>query len=443
MLQSLLTLRRLAAISALAALPIPALALTITPSNDAFGLANTLFLNSPGLSIQSATVTSGSFGQLGTYQNTTGTYGLPLTGIVLSSGNVSDYGSGPNAFAGLTTNFGTPATEEQQAILEPITGQNAHFDVADLSIDFFADALTSSVTFFAAFGSEEFPEFVGSSFIDGFGLFVNGTNVAGVLQTGGAAGDPLLPVNINHPDMTNIAGTELDGILAPNGSPVLRFDIPVTPGAVNNFQIILADASDAVLDTTVYLSSFFADNGGGGGDGAGTSEFNPLLPSNLPDPETGAFVIELPEDLAENQIVWIDPPVAVGYTYALDGIGAFASIVAPSLATVADLDGYTVTIAGMNYLLAPGATLDLVALGLNGITGFTLTGIDPLLLLDPVNTAAFPLGVSLVGISGPLTIIQTPITVDTAVVPLPASGLLLMGGLGAVLALRRRRAART
>ena len=39
--------------------------------------------------------------------------------------------------------------------------------------------------------AEEFPEFVGDSFIDGFGLFVNGENVAF------ANGDP---INVNHPD---------------------------------------------------------------------------------------------------------------------------------------------------------------------------------------------------------------------------------------------------
>lgn len=40
--------------SALVLAPTATLALVVTPTNDAFGLANTLFLNTPGLAIQGA-----------------------------------------------------------------------------------------------------------------------------------------------------------------------------------------------------------------------------------------------------------------------------------------------------------------------------------------------------------------------------------------------------
>lgn len=421
---------RFLATTAIVLLPAAAQALTITPTSDAFGLANTLFLNSGGVSVTSTGIVSGSFGQFGTYQNAAGTYGLPVTGIVLSSGNVSDYGAGPNTSSATTTGFDIEATEDQQALLGPITGEPIHFDVAQLSIDFFADAITNSVTFFATFGSEEWPEYVNSSVTDGFGLFVNGVNVA-------ASG--FFPINIDHPDMRDIPGTELDGILAPGGNPVLSFVVPVNAGQMNNFQIILADAGDSVLDTTIYLSSFFSQGGGGVPDGA--TEFNPILPSNPPDPETGAFVIELPVGLQDGELIWIDPPIAVGYTYELSGTGSFASITAPSLATVADLDGYTITIGGSDYGLGAGATLDLVALGLIGVTSFTLTGIDEALMLDPDNAAAFPLGISLVGFSGFASVIQTPITVDTGLppVPLPAAGWMMLAGLGCLAGMRRRR----
>ena len=425
---------RLLTTSALALLPISGQALTITPTDDISGLANTLFLNTGGVSVQSSSqITSGASGQFGTYQNAAGTYGLPVTGIVLSSGNVSDYATGQNVNSGTTTDFGNVATDEQNALLGPITGIAQHFDVAQLSIDFFADAVTSSVTFFATFGSEEWPEFVGGSVTDGFGLIVNDVNVAA---------SSFLPINIDHPNMTAIAGTELDGILAPGGNPVLRFDVPVIAGAVNNFQIILADAGDNVLDTTIYLSSFFSE-GGGGGTTQGASEFNPLLPSNPPDPVTGAFLIELPVDLEDNVVVWIDPPISVGYEYELNGAGSFASIVAPSLATVADLDGYMVTIGGMDYGLAAGATLNLLDLGLLDVTSFTLNGIDVELGLDPTNFAAFPLGISLIGTSGAVTVTQTPITENIASpIPVPAAGWLLFGGLGGLAAMRRRQRAR-
>jgi hypothetical protein len=419
----------------------PAYALTITPTNDAFGMANTLFLNTPALSITSATLwtagaASGAF-QAGTYSNASGTYGLPNIGIALSSGNVENYGDGPNTEPGFTGSFGIAADAVQQALLEPITGQFSHFDVAQLDIEFFNNSASESVTFFATFGSEEFSEFVGSSFVDGFGLYVNGVNVAGVLQSGGVAGDPLLPVNIDHPDVDFISGTELDGILAPNGNPVLRFDVPVAVASANTFTIILADASDSVLDTTVYLSSFFAeDNGGGASDG--DSEFEPLLPSNPPNPETGAFEIEIPDDVPVGTIIWIDPPVSVGYEYSIVN-SAFGSFTAPSLATVADLDGYLLTVGLDTLAISAGQTIDFLSeFGLNP-TFFTLTGINPSLGLDPADTNAFPSGVSFTTVTGSVSVTMTPITENIAPIPLPATALLSGSVLALLAGLARRR----
>lgn len=452
---------RLLFASAILLAPTASLALVVTPTNDAFGLANTLFLNTPGLSIQGASSSGGS-GQLGTYQNTSGTLGLPLTGIVMSSGNISSFGS---------TSYDTAATDEQNALLNPITGQSSHFDVAQLDIDFFAAANVNSVTFFISFGSREWPNFVNDSFTDGFGLFVNGTNVAGVQPTGGG---PNLPVNINHPNMVPVStfggpedeggegggegGGEFEvfesfsavapdpnfpftgGVLAPNGNPVIRFDVPVNSGAQNAFTIIIADASDTVLDTGVFISSFFPTDGGGGGVGVGSNEFNPILPSNPPDPITGAFVIELPDFVPDNQIVWIDPPVSTGFVYELTGTGTFATIVAPSLASVADLDGYFVTVGGNTVSLAAGGSLDLLAtFGLSSITSFTITGINPSLGLDPLDGMAFPLGVSFIGLGPNSFITQTPIVENTSPVPLPAAGWLMLAGIGGLAVARRRR----
>lgn len=448
----------------------PAHALGVSESSDAFGLANTLFLNLPGLLVNNATL-SGYDGQSGTYNNVTGTYGLPNSGIILSSGNVNDYGDGPNDIDGNSTDYdffdggefeGGPgdefvevanveigefggATPEQHALLAPITGQSQHYDVVQLDIDFQVAANINTISFFGAFGSEEYPDYVGS-FVDGFGLYVNGENIAGVQPS---TGGPNLPVNIDHPDMTtDIAGTQLNGILAPNGNPVLRFDVPVNPGVMNSFQIILADANDTSLDTTVYLSSFIAqgnpgDNGGPPATGNGETEFNPILPSNPQDPVTGEFVVEIPA-AEPGELVWIDPPVSVGYVYDA-GTAEFATITAPSLATVADLDGYIITVDGDSVTLAAGASLDFFdAFGVNP-TSFTVSGIDPELGLDPDNPLAFPLGVTFASAVANLSVSITPTVIDypdTPAVPLPAPGLLLgaaMMGIGLVK--RRRKAA--
>ena len=254
-------------------------AFLVSPTDDSALLADSLLIPGSGITITSSSLNFGTpfgdggfegevlsegpggsdffSGQAGTYTNEAGTYGLPGPGIILSSGFVENYQSGPNTQSGFTGDMGTQATPEQNELLTEVTGLTQHFDPVQLSISFDVDDSTDTVSFFAAFGSEEWPEFVGS-YTDGFGLFLNGDNVAGALPTGGAPGvDPLLPINIDHPDMTDIPGTELDGVLAPNGSPILRFDIPVEPGSTANvFEIIVADALDTALDTTVYISSF-------------------------------------------------------------------------------------------------------------------------------------------------------------------------------------------
>lgn len=411
-------------------------ALSISSNLDAMDLANTLFLNSPGTTIQSAVLLQNGT-QAGVFGNELGTYGLPQTGIVLSSGNVEDYGDGQSSDSNTSTSYDVAATSEQNALLVPVTSQSQHYDVVQLTIDFIPTV--ASMSFFSTFGSEEWPEFVGSGFIDGFGLYVNGVNVAGAVPTGG--GTPQA-ININHPDMIEFSGTELDGVLAPDGNPVMQFDVPVTIGEVNTFDIILADAGDSSLDTTIFLSSFVPTSGGGGIVYDGSSEFAALLPDNPPDPETGAFIITLPEPPIQDVVVWIDPPVAVGYTYAVED-AFFASITAPSLATVPDVDGYIVTVNGIDYALGAAQTLDFATLGLSQVSEFLLSGIAPALLLDPENPLAFPIGASFTDIGTNVAITITPTVEDydpvVSPVPLPAGAPLLLTGMFGVGLLRRRR----
>jgi uncharacterized repeat protein (TIGR01451 family)/uncharacterized delta-60 repeat protein len=179
------------------------------------------------------------------------TYGLRSPGIVLSTGDVLNYESGTNSFGSQTTAFGQRATTAQEALLDPITGGGTnnftHNDVTQLDIDFDMLPGFSRVQFKVVFGSEEYPIFVGSDFIDGFGIYLNGTNIA--FANG-------RPVNINHPDFKPIAGTELNGVLAPGGNPVVQFEASVPAGSSNNtLTFIVADTTDTSLDTTVYVTS--------------------------------------------------------------------------------------------------------------------------------------------------------------------------------------------
>ena len=230
-----------------------AFAIDIAPDTDVANLLNAL-LGGGGAGIDLATV-SGSLSanqdsiitSSGTYVNPTNTYGIG-PGIVLSTGNVVSYNDGPNTDEGFTYGYFVPATPSQELLLDPITGNLDHFDVTELTINFDMESGFNNVFFNVVFGSEEFDEFVGTTFIDGFGLYVNGVNIATVDGS---------PVNINHPDMTFATGTELDALLGgssgPSGPFVHTFSSPVNP-AGNTITFIVADSSDDVLDTTVFIS---------------------------------------------------------------------------------------------------------------------------------------------------------------------------------------------
>ncbi len=232
--------------------------LGITPMLDATLLASTLTGgNSAGLTVQSATLqghTNAASGATSSGLFNFGPpptlFGLPAPGIVLSTGNVLDYGVGTNNSPTNTTDFGVAATAAQQLLLNPITRPNTHFDVTQLDIRFAVQPGFNQVTFNLVFGSEEWPAFVGS-FNDGFGIFLNGTNIA---FTAGRA------VNIDHPNMvSNTHPNELNGILAPGNNPVLSFTAPVVPGSTNNvLTFIIGDTLDGLLDSTVYVSSLRA-----------------------------------------------------------------------------------------------------------------------------------------------------------------------------------------
>ena len=182
-------------------------------------------------------------------------YGLSGNGIVLSTGDVTDYVNGPNLSGTQTTSFGTLASPAQELLLDPITGGlRDHSDVTQLDIEFDLQPGYDTLFFELVFGSEEFPEFQNTGLIDGFGIYLNGTNIANFNGS---------PVNVDHPDFAAIAGTELDGVLAPGGNPRLMFSAPLSDGQIDNvITFIIADSFDPAggfidntVDSTVFISS--------------------------------------------------------------------------------------------------------------------------------------------------------------------------------------------
>jgi hypothetical protein len=233
---------------------VPSQAIEVSQQTDANALAQALLAAGDAcILITGATLENQALGiaaSSGTFANVSGTYnniGGTAGGVVISSGNVSDYSDGPDTVPNNSTDYGSSETPEQKALLDPITGPADHFDVTRLDITFDMQPGCNAVSVDGVFGSEEFPTFVGSEFVDGFGIYLNGTNIAFV----GA-----LPVNINHPAFADIRGTELNGVLAPDGNPVLTFSGSVGDASTGNkLTIIICDTNDGIYDSTAYVAT--------------------------------------------------------------------------------------------------------------------------------------------------------------------------------------------
>lgn len=112
---------------------------------------------------------SGSFTSTGT------NLGLPA-GIILSTGQVQDAAGPATNFASNTNSTGSDPD------LVTISGGGTVNDRAVLEFDFVPTGDTIKFRF--VFASEEYPEYVCSSFNDAFGFFLSGPGISGPFQNG-------------------------------------------------------------------------------------------------------------------------------------------------------------------------------------------------------------------------------------------------------------------
>jgi len=211
----------------------------------------------------------------GVFVNNNGALDMGDYGIVLSTGNVADYGTSDNIYVDNTTIWDGTASEHP--LLQPITSSSS-FDVTELTIAFDLEEGFDTVSFDLVFGSEEFKEFVNTQFNDGFGLYIDGENIAFADDSTGNG----MPININHPEVRHqngcrlfpnvgdecdpagpgparLDGTELDGILAPAGNPVLHFSKYLGNGSSDHeLTFVIGDSGDPEYDTTVYIEKLSA-----------------------------------------------------------------------------------------------------------------------------------------------------------------------------------------
>lgn len=164
---------------------------------------------------------------------------------VLSTGNIMDVVGSPDSFA--STNRGDPGDAALSTFGGYPTSDASYYDVTLVPH-------SSHLHVKYAFGSEEYPEYVGSQFNDVMGVFVNGQNCATVPD----GTDPVSVNTINGQtnsqyyvdNSTGAPGynTTMDGLTVP-----LQCNVIVTPGQPVTVRIAVADSSDGIYDSAVAL----------------------------------------------------------------------------------------------------------------------------------------------------------------------------------------------
>ncbi len=186
-------------------------------------------------------------------------------GLIISTGQGTAV-RGPNTADGTTGSPGTPGYDQ----LDQLSGQTT-YNAAILEFDFVP--LSAQVTFDYVFGSEEYNEYVNTSFNDTFAFWLNDVNVALVPGTSTPVtinninnGNPVGTLPNSYPayyldnargsattadpvgTATRYWGTELDGLTV-----VFTVTATVIPGVINRIRFAIADAADTAFDSAVFI----------------------------------------------------------------------------------------------------------------------------------------------------------------------------------------------
>ena len=226
-----------------------AFAMTITAYDSAENLAGSL--EGLGITISGANYTGASAASGYFSGGIAAGIGIE-SGIVLTSGWATNLHGTTNTSDGITGSNGLPGDAELNAL---IPGYQTH-DATILEFDFTL-ATGDTAYFNFAFGSEEYNEWVGSSYNDVFGFFVNSVNYALIPGT-------TTPVSINNVNNGSNSTYYNNNDPSDTGTPyafeydgftdVFGVSIPnLIAGDTYNIALKIADAGDYILDSGVFI----------------------------------------------------------------------------------------------------------------------------------------------------------------------------------------------
>ncbi len=156
---------------------------------------------------------------------------------------------------------------------------------------------------------------------------------------------------------------------------------------------------------------------------AGFDPANPIIPSFSDFGFNYDFWLE-----SVDQFLFLDPEIAIGYDFEVTGGPAITDILIPALL---DDEEFELLVGDLAFVLRAGEEFDATSIDADGLTSFTIRGIDPAEGLSADDPTAFVTGFKFAG-GGRVQIEQTPISI----IPEPSTAMLMATGL-LVLAARR------
>jgi len=188
-----------------------------------------------------------------------------LSGFVMTTGH-KNYVVGPNNLP----NAGVDNTLPGSSLMNIITGSQS-FDATIVSFDLIPFGDTLRIKFI--FGSEEYPEFVGTNFNDGFAIFISGPGISGtenIARLPNYSTISVNAINAGNPDNSTSASNYFyflsngNGNQAPyNSEPsYLQFDgltrpilgkINVIPNQSYHIKMVIVDGGDEIFDSGVFI----------------------------------------------------------------------------------------------------------------------------------------------------------------------------------------------
>ena len=177
------------------------------------------------------------------------------SGIVFCTGDIYLIDSENNQ-SGATATVSSGGDADLQILL------GTQYSVNDaVVIEFDYIPYTNLINFSYIFGSEEFPEFVNSSFNDVFGFFVSGPGINGQF-TDSAINIALMPDSSGYVTIDNVYPTQY--YIDNTGDTIIQYDgyttaidavLEVTPFMVYHIKLAVGDAGDSTYDTGVFLKN--------------------------------------------------------------------------------------------------------------------------------------------------------------------------------------------